>query len=119
MPDRDPELNVRHDAVIATALDVESGLGPFFEATDGFSVPTQFGMEPPITNGQMTAVVWQYAGRHSAEFQGVPATDRVVTIRGTTVVDHSGPEPLFHRYVDWLDVMAQLGLTANMRPASG
>jgi hypothetical protein len=105
-----------HMALTATRADVEAGLGRFFPASQGFLVPEVF-QGAPVTNGRQTAVVWEYRGRHDAEFQGIPATGRQVVIRGTTIVDHEGPDPQFHRYVDWLDLMAQLGVTATMRPA--
>lgn len=96
--------------------DVESGVGSWFSPLAGFAGREEFG-SAPMTNESFTSVVWEYAGRHTAVFQGIQPTGREVMIRGVTVVDHTGPAPRFHRYVDWLDLMGQLGVSAAMRPA--
>ena len=110
-PDRDDS------AAALVRDDIEAGLGGAFSGGDGFSIPGAFADLPPITGGARTAVVWEYHATHTDFFQGVGPTGRPVTIRGVTVVDRSGPQPLFHRYVDWLEVMGQLGLTSTHRPA--
>jgi hypothetical protein len=108
------------DANPAVALvreDVMSGLREFFSAAPGF-VPAGSPDDAPMTNGRQTAVAWEYHGRHNGTFQGIPATGRDVVIRGVTVVEQGGRgRVLFSRYVDWLDVMSQLGLSAIARPA--
>jgi hypothetical protein len=65
-------------------------------------------------------VAWEYDGIHDIPFafNGVPASNRPVTVRGFTLI---GPDPsrsgrvLIRRYVDWAGVFGQLGLTLNWR----
>ncbi|MHB8464270.1 MAG: hypothetical protein ACYDH6_21165 [Acidimicrobiales bacterium] len=98
--------------------DVHEGLADFFTPTQGFHVAAGFVEGPPMTNGKHTSVVWEFHGKHDAVFQGVRPTGRHVVIRGVTVVDKSKRgRVLFHRYVDWLDLMSQLGLSSTFRPA--
>jgi hypothetical protein len=102
-------------ALTLVQADVEEAMRPFFPPTDrGFTVPKPFDEAAAITSGRFSAVVWEYYGAHQAEFQGVLPTGLPVVVRGATIVDHE--TEVFHRYVDWTDVMGQLGLTATMRP---
>ena len=65
-------------------------------------------------------VAWAYDGIHDIPFafNGVPASNRPVTVRGFTLI---GPDPSgrgrvqIRRYVDWAGVFGQLGLTLNWR----
>ena len=69
-------------------------------------------------DGRVALVAWEWHGRHEGLF-GVDATGEPVIVRGVTLVDYvggGGDEPVLHRYVDWLDVMAQIGITVNPRP---
>jgi hypothetical protein len=104
----------------ATALirdDVEKSLKRYFSPTDGFTIPEPFIGAQPIANQTHTAVVWEYAGVHTHAFHGIEATQRSVVVRGATIVDQSGETALFHRYIDWSEVMGQLGLAITGRPA--
>ena len=98
----------------AVRRDIEEGLGPFFEPYsddqgDGFYLVRDLAQEGPITNGSITAVAWEYRCSHVGWFQYAPPSGTVLTIRGATVVDHRNDEPIFHRNVDWLQVMYDLG----------
>jgi hypothetical protein len=97
--------------------DVEQSLGRYFAPREGFNVPEPFNHAEPIANQSHTAVIWEYSGTHTGDFHGIKATQRDVIVRGATVVDHSKEPPLFHRYVDWAEVMGQLGLSITGRPA--
>jgi hypothetical protein len=110
MPEPTEAFDLVHD-------DVHAGLAESFTPRPGFIATEGFGDGEPITNGRHTAVVWEYHGRHDAPFQGVEPTGADIVIRGVTVIEQSGRRQVFHRYVDWLDVMAQLGLTSSMVPA--
>jgi hypothetical protein len=65
-------------------------------------------------------VAWQWDGIHDVPFafNGLPASDRPVTVLGFTLM---GPDPLgsgrvlIRRYVDWAGVFGQLGLPLNWR----
>jgi hypothetical protein len=105
-------------AVDLVSDDIEKGLGPAFQATRGFAVPETAKSLPVITDGHYTVVSWEYRAKHTGEFQGIVATYNNVVIRGITIVDHEATGgPLYHRHVDWLDLMAQIGLTTTQRPA--
>ena len=107
----------------AVKSDVDGALSPFFPAefdgTDkGFYQPPQYVDHIITTDANKTAVLWRWAGQHEAEFQGVIATHKVVTIRGVTMVDHdpkTTQQPMFERYVDWLDLFNQLGIGLSLR----
>jgi hypothetical protein len=65
-------------------------------------------------------VAWAYDGIHDIpfKFNGVPASNRPVTVRGFTLIgsDPSGSgRAQIRRYVDWAGVFGQLGLTLNWR----
>jgi len=98
--------------------DVLRGLGDVFAPTEGFRVPHDFANKPPIANETQTAVVWEYAATHSGDFQGIRATGQPIVLRGVTIVEVvPDKEPVFHRYIDWADVFAQLNLSTTGRPA--
>jgi hypothetical protein len=105
-------------AVELVAEDVAGGLEKYFTPTKGFSVPATAKALPPISDGHYTVVSWEYRAKHTSEFQGIKATQNNVVIRGLTVVDHEASGgPLYHRHVDWLDLMSQLGVSSTQRPA--
>src|SRR5581483_5002230 len=96
------------------------------EALHEFFSPVGFGFRPQqgpgalplIMDADHTVVAWEFKGVHDHDFQGIVATGRPVLIKGVTIVDHAAANgPLFHRYVDWLDVMAQIGVSSTHRPA--
>lgn len=102
------------------ADDLRDGLGPAFvpavDGDDAITHPRPFDDREPITNGTFTTVVWEYRARHADWFQGVPPTNRELTIRGTTIVDHrNDAKPLLHRYIDWLNVLYGIGMTMYHR----
>ena len=99
--------------------DVRVGIGDIF-TTDGdfneaFTVAKSFTEQEVITNGSTFAVPWTYDCRHTGDFQGLFPTNRKLTIEGVTLLDTSGNEPLLHRYVDWVGVIAQLGIDVSWR----
>jgi hypothetical protein len=105
---------------LATELirtDVLGSLEQYFSPTEGFNVARPFASAEPIANDSHTAVVWEFSGIHTGDFLGIKPTRRAVVIRGVTVVDHSKEPAQFHRYVDWAEVMGQLGLSITGRPA--
>jgi hypothetical protein len=108
--------------------DTRLGLGDAFEPTEGFAVvrlAERDGLgdadvlDDPITNQQATAVAWTWTGIHTSASERLPyqPTDRPVVVNGLTVVteDDDG-EPRFHRFVDWVSALAQIGVTLTDRP---
>src|SRR4051812_17185750 len=92
--------------------DVERGLQHSFQSETGVDI-----IDASLTNGDATAVVWQFDCVHTGVFQGLKPKGKAVTIRGVTIVDHVAEGgPLLQRYVDWSEVMADLGMFANFRP---
>jgi hypothetical protein len=61
-----------------------------------------------LNSADATALTWQLTTRHTKEsFMGIHPSGREVIVRGVTVL-HS-QATLLRRYIDWHDVLAQLG----------
>jgi hypothetical protein len=104
----------------AVQEDVERGLGEFFEPHsddfgDGWTEIRDFKDQGAITNGSFTTVAWEYRCLHTGWFQFAPPSNTVLTIRGATIVDHREEEAVFHRNVDWLAVMYDIGYDLYLR----
>jgi hypothetical protein len=110
-------MEIVHDASRLTEQDVTQGLQQYFEPVGGFQLEAFWRPEPGVEQLHKTWVAWTYHARHSGVFAGIPPTEREVTVRGATLVDGSEKEPLFYRYIDWLDVCQQIGLSISGRPA--
>jgi len=78
-------------------------------------------------DGTQESVSWIYLAYHHRRFMGVVASGKLVVIRGTTIVLFPDPHPrergpdapsgtLFRRYVDWSDVLSQIGVVPSGRP---
>jgi hypothetical protein len=62
-------------------------------------------------------VEWRYQGTHARDdvFNGLPATGQSVTVEGFSIL-RAGPDGLrVRRYVNWVLVFQQLGLSMNWR----
>ena len=95
--------------------DINQGLAAFFEPSPGFRlaefVPVQ------VADGG-TWVAWTFEGEHNTKsFAGIEPTHLVITVHGVTFVDHTKDPCEFRRYIDWIDVCQQLGLSVTGRPA--
>ena len=97
--------------------DVTEGLSELFAPREGFRVAERFAHVEPMSNGTHTSVVWEYSAVHTGDFQGIRPTGQEIVVSGVTIVDTSGGEPAFHRYIDWVGVLAQLGVSTTGRPA--
>jgi hypothetical protein len=95
------------------------GMGAFDVRKDegdiGFRPVEEFGAEP-LSNGEWTAVAWEFVGTHTGAFLGIEATHRQVTIQGVTLVASKGDE--FQRYIHLPGLLGQLGVTLT-RPTIG
>jgi hypothetical protein len=71
--------------------------------------------------GRAAGVAWTYEGVHDIDetFNGLPGTGNDVTVRGFTVVGIEDDKLRFWRYIDWIDLYTQLGLTINWRVPVG
>lgn len=107
-------------ALAEVQQDVEDGMGRWFDSGGdrGFVAgPDLETAVPVVADDRFGTVAWEFTGMHTNPIAGIAATRRRVTVRGVTIVDlDKGDEPLFHRYVDWNGVAAQLGLAVSARP---
>jgi hypothetical protein len=104
------------DAAGVASEDLTKGLGPYFEAVEGFRLEPFWRPEPGGEQREKIWVAWTYHAKHTGKFAGIEPTGRTVTVRGVTLVDGSKDEPMFYRYIDWLDLCQQLGLSITGRP---
>jgi hypothetical protein len=68
------------------------------------------------TSAQLIAVPWRFPCTHVGKFLDIPATNVDFELHGTTIVDIRGVW-LYHRYIDWLGALHQIGVTTATRPA--
>jgi hypothetical protein len=98
-----------------SARDITEGLGAYFAPHPGFQVASF--VEPQVI-GNQAWVAWTFEGVHErANFAGIEPTGRSVVVHGVTLVDTTTDPPVFRRYIDWIDVCQQLGLSVTTRPA--
>ena len=103
------------DAAGLAMQDLNEGLGRYFEPVEGFRLEPFWRPEPGAEQTGKTWVAWTYRAKHTGTFADIQATGRSVTIRGATLVDRSDGNPLFYRYIDWLDLCQQIGLSITGR----
>lgn len=101
--------------------DVEMALAEVFDAGDGggFQLTHPVLKDRPITNELMTAVPWTWTGTHTGRSALLPyqRTGRTVTVEGITLItEGEDGEPQFHRHVDWVGALGQIGITLTDRP---
>lgn len=97
--------------------DVMAGVGSWFPGSDDLEITLAGGVE----GSPFTTIRWVHRGRNSSNrdpFIGLARTGIDVEVHGITLVEDRGAEePLFHRYVDWVGVYDQLGLSVAGRLA--
>ncbi len=113
-----------HPSFAIVKQDVVDDLDPGFSPLDGdadkaFVVAKPFqGEEEFIGNDRIAVVPWTYVCVHTGDFRDslcLFPTGRTLEIKGVTLVDHRGEDPLLHRHVDWGGVIVQLGLEVSGR----
>lgn len=112
IPDSDrlaAEVHEDLNRAFADALDAQSAR---------FEVPDEFAAEAePMANDRFAALPWRYSAEHTGVLGGLQPTGKTLHIEGVTIVeDLDGSEPSFRRIIDWVAVMAQLGLSTSGRP---
>lgn len=96
--------------------DVEQGLGAVFPGGAGFAL-AEPGERGGIAGENVEAVVWTWNGQDTVGFQGLQPTGAEVTVSGITLIERDPVEEFtYRRYVDWLAVAHQLGLSFDGRP---
>jgi hypothetical protein len=132
--DQQFDLAVAHAAV---ALDTAGVLGSFLDGR--FSEDRSIGESKWLSEkSEFFAVRWRFEGRHVGPIPGfghtsIAPTGNTVTVSGLTLVEHTTPgKPagddldkllrsgtvVFHRFIDWLAVFAQIGVLHLGRPMS-
>lgn len=86
----------------------------WFSETDEFLTPAE--RSGPLGPGSV-AVEWEFNGVHDKDgaFNGLAASGRPVTVRGFTILSADNGALQIRRYIDWVGLYAQLGLTLNWR----
>lgn len=99
--------------------DIAAGIGTIFGPYEDSKVRVPDELDGPINHqeGDVITVPWIYEAEHNGDFQGLLPTFRLIEVHGVTVVNYSkdAEKPTFHRYVDWLGVVNQLGLVVSWR----
>ena len=128
------DLAVAHAAV---ALDTAGVLGSFLDGR--FMEDKSIGASTwRAESSEFFAVRWRFEGRHVGPIPGfghtsIAATGNEVTVSGLTLVENLAPGKdtgddldqllrsgtvVFHRFIDWLAVFAQIGVLHLGRPMS-
>ena len=122
-------------------------LGPFFieaaveiveiDITEGFAAMLTPDGDSPFTIGlgdsglvpsatvaasdDVIAVPWAYTCKHTGTFVGIPATQVTLSLVGVTfvhvAVEMAPQEWQFHRFIDYIGALHQMGVSAVARPA--
>lgn len=86
-------------------------------------VPETFGpaheQAQPVLNGIQAVVTWRWDTENVGKFHTLAATKRKIRINGCTVL-HNGEEGIVvTRFIDWLEVLGQMGagVAARTMPA--
>jgi hypothetical protein len=92
--------------------DLDKGFSGVFSADPGYmhvdsTVPTPDGI---------TAVMWQYHAVHDGDFLGLTPTGQSLVIDGVTIASQGQDGWQLRRYIDWMSVAGQLGMTLSGRP---
>ena len=110
----DPEV-----AIDAVAEDVAAALREQLPEGEGFHLDEAHPRlrEDPLSDAEGTAVVvpWVWDGVNAGVL-GLAPTNRRVQVRGVTIVTEGRDGLLCQRYVDWLPVLTQAGITIFTRP---
>ncbi|MEP7111717.1 MAG: hypothetical protein ABI862_00485 [Ilumatobacteraceae bacterium] len=118
-------------------LDTEGVLNRFLDGT--FTVDETLGPSNWRSDkSEFLAVRWRFEGKHVRPIDGfghtqIPPTQNSVSVSGLTLVENMAPDQpvdddldkllhsgtiVFHRFIDWLAVFAQIGVLHLGRPMS-
>ena len=90
------------------------GLGEFrqyMEMSHSGMPDSQFTIDDVIAEADKVVFCWTLTGTHTGEFMGIPATNRKISSRGTSVIRVSGGKIVeIWPYWDRLTLMQQLGV---------
>jgi hypothetical protein len=113
--------------------DIRTGIGKVFTPTGAVRLQAPFtGVTLPTAD--VSFVPWEYDAKHAQPLNTteagagghitdhgegpaiVAATGRTFPILGVTVVDARKQPVTLHRFVDWANVLANVGMGMSMRP---
>ena len=94
-------------------VDIETTLAqPLPPDGEGFVVE----FSSPLDEPGRSVVQWRYEGRTPDDgFLGLGVPDTALAVHGVSLLDLRGEEPQFQRYIDWMGVYTQLGLSLSWR----
>jgi hypothetical protein len=114
------------EALAEVSRDLENGFADVFlgveDGAEGARAAGPFANTAIGADG-ISVVAWEWTVEQVGPLpgveplQGTPATHKVVTIRGVTIIDGRRPTPRYARYIDWLALYADLGAVTIARPA--
>ncbi len=134
LKDRPFDLAVAHAAV---QLDTAGVLGSFLDGK--FTADESIGASNWLgATSEFFAIRWRFEGKHVGSIPGfghtqIRPTQNMVSVSGLTLVENSAPGQtvgadleellrtgtvVFHRFIDWLAVFAQIGVLHLGRPMS-
>ena len=116
--------SIVQDVLANIQSDIEGGFDGILAPKNGFA----FGLlDSEIQSDQAVALSdnlvvapWQYDCVHIGVLADVPATHVEFVLRGVTVahvVDGDPDNALYHRYIDYLGALHQIGVSTAVRPA--
>src|SRR3954466_2784720 len=113
-------------AVAFVERDVREGFGPFLTAAENNAFTIELtdssidSNDTTMTSDSLVAVPWVYRCAHTGPFLDVPATYVDLELRGVSFVDVRGQNAddwTYHRYIDYIGALHQLGVQTTNRPA--
>jgi steroid delta-isomerase-like uncharacterized protein len=102
--------DVRFKMKPADVVGIDSAMAYYNNFLVGFS-ERQFTIKDIFGQGDKLVKYWNFKGKHTGEFFGIPATGKMVDLDGATIVlMRDGKIAQEQDFVDNMDLMTQLGL---------
>jgi hypothetical protein len=114
--------------------DIREGIGKVFTPTGPVRLQRAFA-DVTLPDAKVSFVPWEYDAVHDQPMHAAmadgheqmthehggspmaPATHKQFTIAGVTVVDARTRTVTLHRFVDWANVLGNVGMHMSMRPS--
>jgi hypothetical protein len=111
-------INPESRGHVAVQANITTNVGHFFVAppgSEGIAFSLNADVHPnsrTVVDPPFEIVSWEWVGVHARSFRGIPPTGRPVWFRGLTIAEErEGEELFFHQFIDWRQVILQLGMT--------
>jgi hypothetical protein len=113
-----PLFNDPNDAVDAVRRDLETGFSDILQPNGPLNPVGKFSdVAIGSGNDEISVLAWEQPVIHVGSLQGTPPTGKELILRGVTIIDGNGGDPLYSRYIDWLALYADIGAITIARPA--